>query len=229
MTIPVACAGCHRRYEVDDRFVGRTVKCADCGRPLPIPVVQPSAALPPAVDEYQLGDPHEVAPSTFQARPPRRKDQEATDRGMTREKPRKRSQKKGPARRTGDGLFSLPVILISLAAVAVVLAFLAVFVPSARWAVGMAIALPGLVLCLYGYATGVYVAFTEDDLYGWLFLIFPFFAAYYLVTRWEEMSSRVIMIVAGLVLLAIGGRMLEAEFVRAAEAAAATRKADVAN
>jgi hypothetical protein len=228
MTIPVACAGCRRRYQVDDRFVGKTIKCAYCNQPLPIPVVQPAAAPPPAFDEYQLGDPREVAPSTFRARPERRTDEEPADRGMASKKPRKRSKKKGSARKDAESRFSLPVILISLAAFVVVLALLAVFVPSARWAVGMAIALPGLVLCLYGYATGVYIAFTEDDLYGWLFLIFPFFAAYYLVSRWDEMSSRLIMIVAGLVLLAIGGRMLEVEFARAA-AAAESRKASTAH
>jgi hypothetical protein len=106
------------------------------------------------------------------------------------------------------------MILISLATIAVVLTLLAVFVPSARKAVGAAIALPGLILCLYGYASGAYIAFTEDDLHGWLYLLFPFYTAYYCVSRWDEMRSRLVMVVVGLTLLAIGGRMLEAEVVR---------------
>jgi hypothetical protein len=227
MTIPVACAGCHRRYEVDERFAGKTVKCAYCGQPLPIPVVKPTAAPPAAYGEYQLDDPQEVAPSTFRARPERRKDEEPTDRGMASKKPRKRAKKKSSARKDTEGRFSLPVILMSLAAFVVVLSLLGAFVPSIRWPVGVALTVPGLLLCLYGYASGVYIAFTEDDFHGWLCLLFPFYAAYYLVSRWDDMSSRLIMVVVGLVLLGIGGRMLEAEFARAA-AAAEARKADVA-
>ena len=140
MTIPVACAGCHRRYQVDDRFVGKTIKCAYCGQPLPIPVVEPAKAPPPpAFGEYQLDDPHQVAPSTFRARPERRTDEESTDRGMTGKKPRKRSKKKGTARKNAEPRFSLPVILISLAAVVVILALLGAFVPSVRWPVGVAL------------------------------------------------------------------------------------------
>jgi hypothetical protein len=225
MTIPVACAGCHRGYEVDDRFAGKTIKCAYCGRPLPIPEVEPAAAPPAAFGEYQLGDPHKVAPSTFRARPERRKDEEPADQGVARKKTRKRSKQKERRRSDTEGRFSLPVILISLAAFVVVLALLGAFVPSVRWPVGVALTVPGLLLCLYGYASGVYIAFTEDDFHGWLCLLFPFYAAYYLVSRWDDMSSRLIMVVVGLVLLGIGGRMLEAEFARAA-AAAETRKAD---
>ena len=106
-------------------------------------------------------------------------------------------------------------MLISLAVVAVVLGLLTVFLPTARKPVGAAIAIPGLLLCLYGYASGVYIAFTEDDLHGWLCLLFPFYAAYYIVSRWDDMRSRLVMVVAGLAMLAIGPRMLESD--RAAE------------
>ena len=108
-----------------------------------------------------------------------------------------------------------PAIIISLIAVAVMLALVAVFVPGARKPVGVALALPGLLLCLYGYASGIYIAFTEDDLYGWLCLLFPFYAAYYIVSRWDEMRSRLIMVGVGLTLLAVGGRFLEADLARA--------------
>jgi hypothetical protein len=67
-----------------------------------------------------------------------------------------------------------------------------------------------LILFAYGYASGAHIAFTEDDLYGWLYLIFPPFAAYYFVSRWDEMSSRLVMLIVGLAMLTGGGRMLEA-------------------
>ena len=117
------------------------------------------------------------------------------------------------AESTGNTV-SPSTVIFSLAAIAVVLALVAVLVPGVRKPVGIALALPGLLVCLYGYATAVYIAFTEDDLYGWLFLLFPFYAAYYIVTRWDEMRSRVVMIVIGLTLLAIGGRFLEADRAR---------------
>jgi hypothetical protein len=37
----------------------------------------------------------------------------------------------------------------------------------------------------------------------------PPYAAYYFVSRWDEMSSRLVMLVVGLALLAGGGRLLE--------------------
>jgi hypothetical protein len=218
MKTPVTCEGCHRGYEVDDRFLGKTVKCANCGKSMLIPVAEPAAAVPPpAFGEYQLGDPHELAPSTFRTSPDKNREQraEGQGRGRSKKKPKSRSTRRDRGGESSENAVSLPVILFSLAAIATVLALVAVFVPDARKIVGVALALPGLVLCLYGYASGVYIAFTEDDLYGWLFLLFPFYAAYYVVSRWDEMRSRLIMLVAGLTLLGIGGRFLEADRARA--------------
>ena len=82
------------------------------------------------------------------------------------------------------------------------LALVGYFVPGVRkWLPAWPWRCPGLLLCLYGYASAVYIAFTEDDLYGWLFLLFPFYAAYYVVSRWDEMRSRLIMVGVGLALL----------------------------
>ena len=68
----------------------------------------------------------------------------------------------------------------------------------------------GLILFLWSYGSGAYIAFIEDDLYGWLSLnTVPPYAAYYFVSRWEEMMSRLVILIVGLVLLAGGGRMLE--------------------
>jgi hypothetical protein len=98
-----------------------------------------------------------------------------------------------------------------LACVAVVLAIIAIVVPGARLNVGRVIALAGLILFFYGYGSGAYIAFTEDDLYGWLYLLLPPYAAYYFASRWDEMSSRLVMLILGLALLAGGGRLLELE------------------
>jgi hypothetical protein len=226
MKIPVACLGCHRRYEVDDRFAGKTLKCAHCEKPMTIPVAEPVAqALAPAVGEYELGDSHQAAPSTFRTAPLSRSDEKAQGRGRSRA----RKKTGGTARRkkrrheSAENTGTLPTLLVSLGAIAIVLVVVGYFVPSARRFSGVALALPGLLLCLYGYATAVYIAFTEDDFYGWLFLLFPFYAAYYVVSRWDEMRSRLIMVGLGLALLAVGGNFLEAD--RARERAATAEAA----
>jgi hypothetical protein len=214
MSTSVICAGCHRRYEVDSRFAGKTVKCAHCGQAMPIPVAEPAGLPPSAHGEYGLGAPHEPAQSSFQASPRRQSDERVNHQSFepVRKKRRKRSRSK---KERATGFLMRPGTMIILAAVCAVVALVGVFVPAVRVPIGVALALPGALLCLYGYATGAYIAFTEDDLHGWLFLLFPFYAAYYLVSRWDDMSSRLIMVVVGLVLLGIGGKILEAEVARA--------------
>jgi hypothetical protein len=214
MKTPVTCGGCHRQYEVDDRFAGKTVKCPNCGKLISIPAAEPAAAAAPLdFDEYQLGDPLEPAPSSFRASPDKSREErtQGQGRGRAKKKTSRRSTRRDRSRGPSENGVSLPMILISLTAVAIGLALVATFVPGARKTVGVALALPGVLLCLYGYASGIYIAFTEDDLYGWLCLLFPFYAAYYVVSRWDEMRSRLIMVIAGLTLAAIGGRFLESD------------------
>jgi hypothetical protein len=221
MKIPVACSGCHRRYEVDDRFAGKTLKCAHCEKLMPVPVPkQPAGPPTPDIGEYDLGDPQEPAPSSFRAAPVPDPDEhfERPRRTRPRKKTVTKPRRKNRPRWSAQIAESLPMILPGLAVVALLLVVVGYFVPSARKFAGMSLALPGLLLCLYGYATAVYIAFTEDDFYGWLFLLFPFYAAYYVVSRWDEMRSRLIMFVLGLTLLAVGGNFLEAD--RAREQAA---------
>jgi hypothetical protein len=218
MKIPVACAGCHRQYEVDERFAGKTLKCAYCEKSMSVPVAEGAAQQPlRAIDEYELDDPGEAVGSTF--RPARTKSDEEPaglqrTGGVKKKKTRLSTKKRERRREPAESILSNPTVLITFVTVAVVLAILGYFVPGLRRTAGVTLALPGLALCLYGYASGVYIAFTEDDLYGWLFLLFPFYAAYYVVSRWDEMRSRLIMVGVGLALLTIGGQFLETDRAR---------------
>jgi hypothetical protein len=221
MKTPVTCSGCHRQYEVDERFAGKTIKCAYCEKGMFVPVFEPDAPAPaPIVDEYEVGETEASAPSTFRFSRARSGEGrvKVQKRGRLKKKTASRSMRRDGGRETAESAVSLPAILVGLAAIAVVVALVAYVVPGARKSAGVTLALPGLLLCLYGYASGAYIAFTEDDLYGWLYLLFPFYAAYYVVSRWDEMRSRLIMVGVGLALLAIGGRFLEAD--RAREKAA---------
>ncbi len=170
----------------------------------------------PAAGEYELGDSHQAAPSTFRTAPARNSDEkpQVRSRARTRKKTSSTATRKNRRRKPAEDTGTLPRLLVLLGVIAIVLIVVGYFVPSARRLSGLALALPGLLLCLYGYATAVYIAFTEDDFYGWLFLLFPFYAAYYVVSRWDEMRSRLIMVCLGLALLAVGGNFLEADRAR---------------
>ena len=228
MKTPVTCPGCQRHYEVDDRFAGKTVKCAYCEKGMFIPAAEPDAAVAePAFGEYELSESHQSAPSTFRAARARSDEDRANGqrRGRVKKKTGRRPARRDSGRETAESAVSLTSILVGLAAIAVVVALVGYIVPGARKSAGVTLALPGLVLCLYGYASGAYIAFTEDDLYGWLYLLFPFYAAYYIVSRWDEMRSRLIMVGVGLALLTIGGQFLEADRARE-KAATAEASAD---
>jgi hypothetical protein len=181
---------------------------------MPIPLASQAAPAPPAHGEYNLEDRPERELMSFQAAPRRRSEPQVNDQDFqpTQKKRRKRSQSR---RKHFKSLLTQPRNLVIAASVVGLVALIAAFVPAVRAPIGVALALPGVLLCLYGYASGAYIAFTEDDLHGWLYLLFPFYAAYYLVSRWDEMSSRLIMVVLGLVLCGIGGKMLEGEVERA--------------
>jgi hypothetical protein len=209
MKIPVTCASCGKRYEVDDAYAGKRGKCAACGARMTIPGEEHSASSEP--DAYQLDAAHDSEDATFftpatgsqslEETPPRRRVKQKNS-GTSGRKRRE------PARSPLASL-SGRVTVIGLTCVTLVLIILAVFVPDSRIYVGRAVALAGLILFVYGYGSGAYIAFTEDDLYGWLYLLFPPYAAYYFVSRWDEMSCRLVMLIVGLALLTGGGRLLE--------------------
>jgi DNA-directed RNA polymerase subunit RPC12/RpoP len=211
MRIQITCARCGKRYEVDGAFAGKRGKCATCGARVMIPGDdQVVSLLPPEPDAYELDQPQGNAQSTSFTpalgnentevpRPLRAKGRKPSSSSRTRVEPAGSSR-----------VISRKQALMGLGCVLAVAVLIAVFAPSARANIGGAVALVGLILFAYGYASGAYIAFTEDDLYGWLYLIFPPFAAYYFVSRWDEMSSRLVMLIVGLAMLTGGGRMLEA-------------------
>jgi hypothetical protein len=195
---------------------------------MPIPAVEPIAPAPAqSFGEYALGDSPKISPTTFHARASDRDGERAHDERRRSAKKRtvKRSTTRQRGRESAENAVSLPVLLVGLAAIAVVLALLGYFVPGVRKPAGVALALPGVLLCVYGYASGAYIAFTEDDFHGWLYLLFPFYAAYYVVSRWDEMRSRLIMVGIGLTLAAIGGRLLEVDRAHAESVAEAEAEA----
>lgn len=210
MKISVVCDGCGRRLEVDPALAGRRGKCPNCRQIITIPAAEKAPPPISAEEGYGLGEePDAPAPMTFVHTPAKKgaRTQGATGRTARRPKQPRRAR----SRDTGIDWNSTGVrraLKIGIGVV-VVLAVVAVFVPRMMIIVGSVFAAVGLILTLYGYVTAIYIAFTEDDLHGWLALMLPFYAAYYLVSRWDEMKSRLVMILIGLALSSAGSWMIE--------------------
>jgi hypothetical protein len=62
----------------------------------------------------------------------------------------------------------------------------------------------GMLLILIGYLAGAYGAFSEDSLYGFFYLVFPLYTAYYMVTRWEDLWVWLVCSTVGVGLAMIG-------------------------
>ena len=87
---------------------------------------------------------------------------------------------------------------------------LALFVPGGMvYAAGLASVL-GAILTIGPYLVGAYAAFTEDFLYGMLYLVIPLYTAYYIMSRFDGLRNWVILGGIGLGLSMVGGAMLAA-------------------
>ena len=64
-------------------------------------------------------------------------------------------------------------------------------------------------MILVGYGAGAYGAFSEDFLYGVLYLVLPLYNAYYLVTRWDDLWKWFLCSTVGVGFVAVGTRLLE--------------------
>ena len=89
-----------------------------------------------------------------------------------------------------------------------VLTALALFVPHGTWLVGCILIAIGGVLVPVAYFAGAYGAFSEDTLYGLLYLFFPLYIGYYLVTRWEDLWPWMLCATVGVGLVLFGTELV---------------------
>lgn len=68
-----------------------------------------------------------------------------------------------------------------------ILTAIALLAPHGTWLTGCILVGTGGILILAGHLAGAYGAFSEDFLYGFFYLLIPFYTAYYIVTRWDDM------------------------------------------
>ena len=65
----------------------------------------------------------------------------------------------------------------------------------------------GCAMILVGFGVGAYGTFSEDFLYGFLYLVIPFYTAYYMVTRWDDLWVWFACMTSGVGLVLVGIEM----------------------
>lgn len=216
MTIAFACPSCGKAFEVAAALAGRTGKCKSCGRPMTIPAYQHEDDV--ATEGYILMDGAERA---AEAEPEPMMAGESVYTGTmsdpveypnprprTTLAPKKRKKRRQNAEpflaRNGRLLVGVTIAL------AVVLGLVALLVPGGKLFAAIIVMIIGSVMILVGNFVGLWAAFQEDSLYGILYLLVPFYSAYYILTRWDDMWPWFASMTIGAVLVGASLGVLEA-------------------
>jgi DNA-directed RNA polymerase subunit RPC12/RpoP len=216
MKIAFVCPKCGRPYEVDASHSGRKARCKDCGGIIQVPAASTETATAqpePAAASYALADlPPSAVPIGPPAFVPSRPDSDAVPPRSTKKAVAKSIKK---AKKEAAGLAARvvplwPWLLGVPAGIAVALGLVAAILPGGAMIVASILAIAGIVLVLGGWGLGIYVAFTEDGMYGWLCLLFPPYTAYYMVTNWEEMWLGFAIMTGGAALVTIASAIMGA-------------------
>lgn len=210
MNVSFACPSCNASGSVDAVHIGKQVRCKHCGAHFAIP--DPEDSQP---DIYALEEPPPQAPRARSKKPaedavfvPAR-----TDSRSEVDRPRRRERSvSGPTARksragTSDSRWQTWFIWGCVALV-LILTAVALLAPHGIWLVGCILMAIGCFLVPVAYLAGAYGAFSEDSLYGLLYLVIPLYAGYYLVTRWEDLWVWVICASVGVGLVLLGTEMV---------------------
>jgi hypothetical protein len=200
---------------VDASAIGKWAQCKYCEHRFTIPA--PGVEEP---KEYELEEPPEKPPedppavmepfqdATFT--PTRGDEPAATAPGPPKRSP-SRTKPRTTRKRASRSAWPARLAWVG-GALAIAIAAVALFAPNGLLIAACAVIALGCVLILVGYAVGAYGAFSEDFLYGFLYLVIPLYTAYYMVTRWEDlwvwfacMTTGVGLILLGIELARWGG------------------------
>jgi hypothetical protein len=211
MPITFACEDCGQSLSVPEALAGRRGKCRGCGHEM----IVPRPGEPPGDSGYGLADPVPVAPpapepiavveSTFtKAR------QHPSRVGRSEAPPPEPVARKTLTRKQRAALRGLAKrVLVGIGGASIALVLVALVVPKGAMIVGWTLAALGLAVFGYGYATMLYIAWTEDWAYGLGFL-FPPFALWYTVTRMEDLWHRLAIMAVGVAILTAASWFLKA-------------------
>jgi hypothetical protein len=189
MRISFVCPSCNQSGFADEIHIGKNARCRQCGARFTIPNPDDPESAGYALEE--LPERQLETPSLSLAADAAFVSSRASE-SFDTQRPRrtKRSRPKSSPTRTRKRESSFPwttwLIRCGIALV-LVLAALVLFVPQGSLITGCILMVVGGICVLVGYGAGAYGAFREDSLYGFLYLIFPLYTAYYMVTRWEDL------------------------------------------
>ncbi len=207
MKMSFACPSCGASGSVDESLVGKHVRCKHCTHRFAVPGRGEVDA-----GGYTLAEPTRE-PAWVAATGPDPGPVFVPARGNEPRAVRTTRKPKGTApgstARRDESDFGWRTWLIRcgvLAAIAVLAT--ALFVPRGVAIAGSAMILLGTAMVLVGYAAGAYGAFSEDFLYGFLYLVFPLYTAYYLVTRWDDLRGWFALSTAGVGLVLLGSEVI---------------------
>jgi len=206
MNVLFACPSCNASGSVDAVHIDKQVRCKHCGARFAIP--DPEASQP---DVYALEEPSPQSARGISNSPaqdvvfvPARAD--AT---TAIDRPRRREWSvSGPTSRSvrsSESDFPWPTWLIwGSVALVLMLNAIAFLAPNGTWLVGCILMAIGGMLVPVAYFAGAYGAFSEDVLYGLLYITIPLYTAYYFVTRWEDLWVWITCATVGVGLVLIG-------------------------
>jgi predicted Zn finger-like uncharacterized protein len=205
MKIPFACPSCAASGSVDAAAAGRSARCKHCGHRFTIPIPGPDAAEP---DVFPLEEPAEagyavMGPDPDSAFAPARGLEPAAAAPRRPKPSASRSPSRTAGRRRSRGAWPTRLAWVGgIAAVAI--AAIALLAPNGVLIAACALMTVGCVMILVGFGVGAYGAFSEDFLYGFLYLVIPLYAAYYLVTRWDDLWVWFVCMTSGVGLVLLG-------------------------
>jgi hypothetical protein len=209
MTIAFECPKCGRGFMVASAHSGRRARCKGCGEVLTVPPAtadSTTAEFEPESDTYALEEiipPAEPIGQAAFVPAPADSDQQPNRSHRAARAKLVRQAKREAVNIAARVVPLLPWLLGVPAATAFTLGLVAAIIPGGTMIAGSILAVAGIVLLLSGYGLGAYVAFTEDSLYGILYLIFPPYTAYYIVMNWNEMWPSFALTITGAATLTI--------------------------
>ncbi|MFO0908967.1 MAG: hypothetical protein U0794_11505 [Isosphaeraceae bacterium] len=220
MSIRFACPHCGKSFVVSSTNAGRRGRCSQCREEFTVPMPAEARAVPgdtaftgPSAEGPEaaapMGEAYDVVPVTYEVSPGAETRDALPDAPRVK-KPKKRRRTTTSTSSIEPGQFAhLRKPLSVVAVVGVLLFALSLVVPVIAIWVGVVFSLAGILLVFGGMALGAYIAFTEDFVHGFFFVVLPIYAAYYFMSRWDDTKVALGVVIGGLVILAAGGWALE--------------------
>lgn len=212
MKISFECPSCGASGSVDAVHVGKRVRCRHCKYQFAVP--GPDGGEPLGYSLEGVAQAPAVAEATDLPESPvfvpARGDEVSAASSPRRPRTRSQSNSKARPSRGETAGFAwmkrgIPVLIV----MAVALLATALFVPDGMLIAGYTLLGVGTLMAIVGLGAGAFGAFSEDFIHGFFYVVFPPYAAFYFVTRWDDLWIWFACVVGGVGLITLGGQVLQ--------------------